>query len=484
MAFRHVLTSSLDPRVALKEMSIWNDTNEGSKPLNEGPGPIYTSSPSKNNNKERSGSSVPYIQINSFTLKEDSIESLIIDETNFIPTVTLVFEDDNGWLDPVQFPNKNPILSVYIKSLNEKMKPIRNDYVITSINGSSTKIIKGELFIPGIYTNISKSYGELTSRDVLFRTCEDLGLGFQSNQVSPSDKMKWFNPNWNSKDFMKHVISHAYQNDETFFEAFIDKYYYLNYVDANLQLEQDGEFDNTIFTGDSDYNISEDIQSNFNDAILVSPSALLENPKIKRGANVIMERHLVTENGDILLSGGFRKRIYYYDSRLNESDPIDKLTEFYIQPIVSRKPVRRERDLEPINEELKNIEVRKWISVQYKNVHPNFLAARAINSHNMKELNKIKLKVKTSGINSNSIRGMRIPVGIYETDIESRYDKAWDGETKKQVETKTSAEEIYYNEYLSGIYYSIGNRYLYEKGQGFNTEITLSKRDWVPNPEK
>lgn len=483
MAFKHVLKSTLDPTIPLKEVATFNDTNEGEKP-DAAQGISYTSGRSKNSNKERTGSFSPYIQINDFTLGDSDIESLVIDETGFIPRITVIFEDSQGWLDPVQFPNKNPILSIYIKSLHEKMKPIRNDYLVTSIKGSTSKIIKGELFIPGIYTNISKSYGELTSSEALFRVCQDLGLGFQSNQTSPSDSMKWINPNWNSKEFMKHIASHAYQDDQTFFDSFIDKYYHLNYIDANLQLEQDGEFDNTIFTGNKDYNISEDIQTELTKQAQVTPSGLIENPRVKSGTNAIMERHLVTENGDILMANGFKKRIYYYDSFLEEEDPVDNLVDFYIQPIVSTKPIRRERNLEPINESLKNTEVRKWVNIQYKNVHRNFIAAKTINSHNMKELNKIKLKVETSGINFNSTRGMRIPVGIYEMDTEMGWNRAWDGEQEKQTEIKGNLETIVYNEYLSGIYYSIGTKYLYEKGQGFKTEITLSKRDWVPNPTK
>ena len=310
MAFKHVLKSTLDPTVPLKEVAIFNDTNEGEKP-NAAKGISYTSGRSKNSNKESTGSFSPYLQINDFTLGDGDIESLVIDETGFIPRITVIFEDSQGWLDPVQFPNKNPILSIYIKSLHEKMKPIRNDYLVTSIKGSTSKIIKGELFIPGIYTNISKSYGELTSSEALFRVCQDLGLGFQSNQTSPSDSMKWINPNWNSKEFMKHIASHAYQDDQTFFDSFIDKYYHLNYIDANLQLEQDGEFDNTIFTGNKDYNISEDIQTELTKQAQVTPSGLMENPRVKSGTNAIMERHLVTENGDILMANGFKKRIYY-----------------------------------------------------------------------------------------------------------------------------------------------------------------------------
>jgi hypothetical protein len=487
MAFKHVLKSSLQPTILLVELAVWDDDlNTGAYVGTRGKAETlaYKSPKSNRGNAKETGSGAPFVQINDFILGEGDIESLILDESDFIPKITIIYEDTSGYFSPVQFPNKNPILSIYVKSTHEKMKPIRNDYIITSIRGGSTKIIKGELFIPGIYTNVSKSFNQSTSRDVLFKTCQDLGLGFQENQSSPSDAMNWINPNWNSKSFMKHVISHSYQNDQSFFDAFIDKYYHLNYIDANIQLEQDGEFDNTIFTGDIDFDISEEISPDTSKVMNSIPMGLVENPLLRQGTQKIKSRHLITENGDILTNSGFKKRIYYYDPLAGDGDPIDNEVDFYVQPIVSTKPIGKERDLTPVNEFLKEMEVKKWVGVQYKNMHQNYIAARAINSHNMKELNKIKLKVETTGINFNATRGMRIPVGIYESAAEAQWNKSFEGKDNNTPEIKASADSIVYNEYLSGIYYSLGNRYIYEKDMGFKTELTLSRRDWIPNPAK
>ena len=78
---------------------------------------------------------------------------------------------------------------------------------------------------------------------------------------------------------------------------------------------------------------------------------------------------------------------------------------------------------------------------------------------------------------------MRVPVGIYETDVDQEYSKSWDPTQNEQEPTQTMKGSLY-NEFLSGIYYSIGNKHTYEKGGSFKTELLLSKRDWIPNPTK
>lgn len=480
MAFRHVLKASLSPNIPLKEMAMWNNTGKGGGPQEK----HYQAASDGSNNKESTGNNSPFIQINDFDFATEDIETVIIDETGFLPEIKVIYEDTKGWFSPVQFPNKNPILSLYVKSTHEKMKPIRNDYIITSIKGGTTKVITGELFIPELYTNVSKSYNGMTSKDCLYKVCEELGLGFQANETVPNDAMNWINPNWNSRDFINHVAKYSYQNDDSFFHVFIDKYYHLNYVETNIQLEQDGEFDNTIFAGIQDYNISEDIQVEATKQMEALPQGLIESPKPIQGANIIKERHLITENGEILVNEGFKKRVYYYDTYLEEEDPMDKLVNFYVKPIKTKIESKRKTDLSPTNESLKNTESRQWINIQYSNVHQNFVAAETINSHNKSELSKLNMMATTEGINFNTTRGMRVPVGIYENDVDYAYSKTWEKESDDNQEDAGYQEGFSYNEFLSGIYYSIGNKHIYEKGDIFKTKIMLSKRDWIQNPKK
>jgi len=106
MAFKHVLKSTLEPKIPLKEMAIWNDTNEGEPPKE---GFAYTSSSSKYNNKERTGSGAPLVQINEYTIPDHEIETMILDETGFIPKITVIFEDSSEHFGPVQFPSHDPL---------------------------------------------------------------------------------------------------------------------------------------------------------------------------------------------------------------------------------------------------------------------------------------------------------------------------------------------------------------------------------------
>ena len=432
------------------------------------------------NNKEDTGKSVPHISINDFDIAEEKIIEMIIDETGFIPTISLMFDAGGGEFSPIQFPKANPILSVYIKSPHEKLKPIRNDYIITSIRGTDTLILKGELFIPKLYNNISASYTEMDSKEALKKICEDVQIGFQSNKTSPKDGMNWINPNWNSNDFIKHVLHHAYQNDDSFFDGFIDKYYYLNYIDVNLQIEENGEFDNTVFAGRTDFNLTEKIQSAPSKKLNSTPMGLLDHPRMQNYSGAIIERNLITNEGEILINEGFKKRIYYYDGWGPNRDFIS----FYVQPIVSKNSESKQKSLTPTNETLKDNEIKKWINIQYGNTHLNYNAAKLINHHNLEELHKIQLKATVNGINFNMGRGQRVPVGVYEIGGEAQAVRAWDGDQFSKNRNALKMDEIVFNDYWSGIYYLSGNRYIYETPTGFRTEHTLSKRDWRPNPEK
>lgn len=485
MAFKHVLKSILDPTIAVKEMSMMNTSSEGEALANR---KTWRTNESSMGKKDSAGSSNPFIMINSYILEDKGISDVIIDETGFIPTITVIYNDDSNQFSPVQFPGANPILSIYIKPTNEKMKPIRNDYIITSIRGIDTFIIKGELFIPKLYNNVSKSYKDLNSKDSILEVAREMDLGFQSNECNPSDSMVWINPNWNSSTFMKHVTSHSYQDEDSFFQVFIDKYYHVNFINVNLQIEADGEFDNTIFTGSSDYNLSDDVQSDASKTSVSVAMGLIQSIKTNEGSNVIFDRTLITNQGEILINDGFKKRIYYYDSSLSEEDPIDKLQDFYVKPTVSTNIINRDKSLVPENIQLKDNEIKKWINIQYENVHTQYTAAKIINHHNLLELDKIKLVAHTKGINFNASRGMRVPVGIYESSADAKTSRAWDSlEEKEKLLSKTGTgleSDTYeiYNEFLSGIYYTMGSRYIYEKGEGYRTEIILGRRDWVPNP--
>lgn len=482
MAFKHVLKSILEPTIPLKEMSLMNTTNEGDVPPAK---KVWRTNRQDRGSKDKAGAETPLIMVNSYIMNKKGIEDVIIDESGFLPNITVVYTDIDDNFSPVQFPGANPILSIYIKPPNDKLKPIRNDYIIRSVRGSETIVIKGELFIPKIYDNISRSYRDINSKNSILEVAKEMGLGFQSNDCDPSDKMTWINPNWNSKTFIKHVASHSYQDEDSFFQVFIDKYYHINFINVNLQIEADGEFDNTIFSGNIDYNLSENVQIEETKTATSVPMGLYQTPRSTTGNNIIRKKHLITNQGEILINNGFKKRIYYYDMSLNEDDPINKLQDFYVKPTESTVRIARENGLIPSNTQLKDNEIKKWINIQYGNVHAQYNAAKVLNHHNLLELDKIKLFAQTDGINFNASRGMRVPVAIYDAAQDSLYSKSYEKADIKSrsISNIKSKQEPVFNEFYSGIYYTMGSKYIYEKGQEYRTEIILGRRDWIPNPE-
>jgi hypothetical protein len=479
MAFRHVIKTVLKPSVALEELSSFNDTEEGSQPIRKG----VTSTPKwRPNRKDNLGKDVPFMRMRDFIFAKQDILEVIIDETGFVPTISILYEDSTGNFKSSQFPKTNIILELYIKSSHSVLKPIRNDYIITSIRGNETYLIKGELFIPKLYNNVSNSYNNLSSEKTLKKVCKDVQLGFARNSVSPKDKMTWINPNLSSYDFMKHVLGHAWQGDDSFIDGFIDHTYIFNYIDANLQLEQSGEFDNTVYTGTTDLNISADRQDQLSKELSKVPNGLLYYPKdIQRASGRIIEKSLITDQGDLLISDGYKKRIYYYDSRLNKDNPEENMVSFYAAPITSKTEIGPEKNLLPDNEYLKETEIRKWINIQYENTHSQYNASKLINYHNLNGLNKIKLKATVKGINYSVNRGMRIPVGIYELASGKYLDKVGSSVATSSEPGAPDIEKISYEEYTSGIYYVIGNRYIFDRENEYKTEHILTKRDWVPN---
>ena len=477
MAFRHVLKSTLDPKIPLVEIRKFGGTEEAKAEAGKKWDTVYAKHSA--NNKEQTGI-IPYLQINDYPIPEGDILEMTIDESGFIPTITVLILDGTGSFSTSQFPKSNMIASVYIKSPHDKLKPVRNDYLITSIRGNSELLIKGELFIPKMYNNVSNSYINLTSKDAIYEKCKELQIGFQSNETSPKDEMTWINPNWNSMEFLKHVISHSYQNDDSFFDGFIDKYYHLNYIDVNLQLEQDGEFDNTIFAGGIDYNISDDVTNDNSKIDDVQEISLLEHPRLGEFYGKIINRHLITSQGDILINDGYKKRIYYYDSELDKDDPMEKLIDFYVKPLsIQKNKTKNTTTLTPQNVDLKETEVKKWINIQYRNTHQQWNASKLINHHNNENIEKIQMIAKVKGFNFNVIRGMRIPVGIFQSRMNDAVEGAYNADIQVDESKK---DEIIMDEYLSGIYYVSGNIYRYSPEMGIVTEHVLSKRNWKKQP--
>jgi len=490
MSFKDTIKVTTLPTIQLKELSVV-DTSVASA---ENPGiiaPKYERSA-----KEIKGSELPLVKINAIEITE--IDKLIIDESGIVPKIKLSFTDPTGALSGPNYPKRDPILSLYIKTGNPAFKPIRCDFLITSIRTNQDAVMNasiihkgaqftmsGELFVPKIYDEISKSYQGMTSKQALTQIATDLGLGFAENEFEPADAMTWINPNRNSAWMISHILKHSYLDDDTLLHSFIDKYYNLNFINVSDQLQYGQEINQTY---DNDVDASQLVASKEAAALAkldktsyTVPLTLNNLDQFRGKPEYIINYSLMGDNGQILKSKGYRKMIYYYDHILEEES---KFTNFYINPAKLKGLEAEDIYLIPEDENLKANMTKKWMSIDYGNNHREWRASTIIHDHNNQELNKIKLKVQTAGINFQVYRGCGIPVIINIPRVDQKVIDSFK-EDSNVIGEKFRAGDLVIDQVLSGKYYVNEVKYVFDRMDPdfpYKTEFYLSRINW--NNEK
>jgi hypothetical protein len=491
MGFKQVIKTHIQPSIKLIELSDYDNSVDGE-------GAISKKDKNYADFSQVAGTQTPFVKMGGQIV--NNIESLIIDESGFIPKLTLIFVDGNGEFAGNYFPKRNLIVSVFINSSNDKFKPIRSDYLITEIKTISPKnrmggllvgkkttyIIKAELFVPRLYNNVSKSYKQMTSTDTLKKVCEELGLGYAQNEFATSDSMTWINFNTSPSNFIKQVLNYSFKDENSFFHGFISKELMLVMLEVNTQLIG-GDSDFT-FSNSTDSELTSLYQSQKNDVIKTGMNEseivnLLTSQRQSSGKpNYIYEANLISGQGSILKNEGYKKQIHYYDHTETESN---KFKKFFIVPTNSDGATEASM-LIPDDEGLDEVGNKKWMNVNYGNTHPRWNAARVINSHNLNELEKIKLRVLLKGINFQVIRGMDIPVVITQSMAEKiTKETGQNNEDGPNPENLPQDSEALDNQ-LSGWYYVKEAKYVYDKDDEhkFHTELILARREWAPNKIK
>lgn len=476
MALKNQILTTIQPTIPLREMSIIDLDTANQQNDN--------SNPSTASYAEYKGALIPMIRIAGvYTLPNNNVLNLTIHQDGFLPRINLTIYDENSLFQNVYYPVFDPILSVYIKSHHPNLKPLRCDFLITNINSSidqdtgvSIYHVEGELYVPRLYNNVSLSYAQVSSAECLKSIATDLGLGYASNEEQLNDTMTWINPNMSYYTFIRdEVVKRAYKSDKSFFTCFIDRYYILNLINVEKQMEQDTDFD--ISYQVSNYYKSAGLLKDSSQRILdnsVQQEIILSNHAMMGGSvNHVREHKLISNNGSILKNDSFRKRIFWYDRRQQNT------LNFFIEPLSNMKTQMGGEHQKPILLDLQNMEVKKWAGIDYGNAHVNNKFAQALNYHNMAELDKNILYVKLDAINPIIMRGSRIPVAIYNETYVDALKKAALGNTD-QITDGTNYK-LYLDDMLSDLYYVRDIIYKYDvftQPDSFTTIIILAKRNW------
>ena len=430
---------------------------------------------------EATGAVAPFVKINDHYINGGDIMSFQVTQNSFLPEISISFIDRDKVFTGVRSPKYKPIMSVYVKSTHTQLKPFRADFLITSIKPAygPTPIydVRGELYVPNLYNNVSKAYPDMTSFDALRKIAEELGLGFASNEEKPNDKMTWLSPNINYKGLIKRIVDFAYKDDSSFFTCFIDRYYMLNYVNVE-KIMQATDLDETLIglnqamLGQTRLNYSNEKEVDYS-----TPAIVTNHPNAKQSDGFIISYGFMSEHGQVLKEEFIRKRAIWYDHN-KEQD----ILSFFQEPITRQTPVQGQEYQLTQLDDFKKGEIVKWLGIDYHNAHKNYKFARLINDHNNRELDKNLLKVTLRGFNGSLMRGQKVLTAIFVDRTE-------------QLSIETNSQDIpsgsldrstYVDEYTTGQYYIKEIVYKYrpvgpENKNRFVTELWLARKEWKPS---
>ena len=229
-----------------------------------------------NNLPDRMAFRLPLVSINDYILRNETVTGFYVDYSSFIPTVMVEFIDMNNDMLSVNSLRDGSIIKIYIGGNGDELyyKPIRQDFIVTNImklnSGSQNEgewiqyRINGVLNVPMGHRKEAWSNSPCTSMQELFNLCVYTGLGFATNfTYSTIDSMKWENTSGGTFfEFMQNIASHACYSPNTFFTAFVDQYYVLNFIECHSLLSHGGDKTDTpamIYC-----NIQDDKQPNVN----------------------------------------------------------------------------------------------------------------------------------------------------------------------------------------------------------------------------
>lgn len=447
------------------------------------------------------GSLAPYIMIGASTFTHENIIDMVLDESGFLPTLKVSIIDKSGSFSGAYFPKANPILSLYIRSKNNKYKAIRSDYLITKINPSGSLLglgaaegagmryyISGVLFMPDIFSPISKSYPNMTTLELMHKLASELQIGLLTNESQTNDSMTWINPYWQYSRMLKYASDHAYKDDRSFFATYIDKYYFLNFVNVDGMLSQEDSFDEMWYSLNhyEDYTKASgsDGKGYENNLTEAKPDILyLTNfsPMIK--SDIFIKEIKPSSNvGAIYANIGAYGLVYYYDNFLAQKGQSlsNNFVNFDMRPNL---PIQYE------NADMRGSASGYWEGIDYNNNHDHFVWAKYNNYLNIVSMNQMTLEVVLNGVNLSLHRGQRIPVLIVREGKDASASYGAEVNLAEEDSTLSAAQKntrIYRDMYLSGYYVITRIRYNFKAftdkedtmDHNFFTEVTLARKTW------
>lgn len=425
------------------------------------------------------GQAYPYVVINGKEIPSTLLNRLEIDCMGFMPKLFMTMSLMNGKVDFFKriFPRAGDVVSIFLRSPNDNIKPIRNDYQIVTVDyvgsqyqgdvGESFIRITARMHIPNFYSQKTFSL-EGTSYEVLKKVAEELNIGFASNVDGTDDKMKWMTVG-NYENFINNVSRHMWQDENSFFTTFIDFYYNLNVVNVNRQFTYAPDGQPGVI---SDINLRVPSKNTTFEKDL-NVFALTNDLRTMSFNNYISRFNLINNASLITYKEGVSKDYSLYDfssksvvidrvNPLSTADAPQNVTPIYLNLSTGLQPSRT------------------WLGMQYAspigNVHKNYNFAEMLNTFNLMEIEKMMLEASLMNPNLFIHKGQRVPVLLF--NYGDNLDTITTTDPKYMMTDRTHSV---LNSFLSDFYYVKGHKIVYDPGHqvGFSQVIYLSKREWL-----
>jgi hypothetical protein len=513
---------TIKKKIKLDELSIVNMSKEDSSGGDVG----GQRSTGQANTAATVGRSYPLICINDYIIKPIEIVSCVISTISFLPTISLDLYFTNKVFIDKHLPKDGDIISVFVRGSNDVIRSIRNDYVVRGISvreaasAAPTVSIKGELFVPG-YTSDKATFGFIgTTKDALRDVASRLEIGFATNDEEETDDCQtWLCCANSYETYIDNIINHVWKDSTSFYKAWVDPYYNLNFINVNKFLLQPELIDITAF------NSAVDMEAQFpsdssQSVALMFPKLFSNMPFMQQSTLYIKSWDVVNQSTAITYKIGtdcITDTFVHNENLLNAgSDPVQKLSNVpTYNPdktdvcIVLRGRCKYDASnasssgLAKANYNYKDLYVKKaYTGIEYAmndddknntdsnktwsgNVHKNYNRSVYHNMINNLELNKMYIKLTVRGLCTEVMRGELVPVIVnYYSPNQS---------LENTTNNNPDMDMYNINKFYSGYYVVDGIKYIFDNMakhskftkssiSSFTTELILKRREW-PIPE-
>ncbi|MBW2998200.1 hypothetical protein KY321_01555 [Candidatus Woesearchaeota archaeon] len=459
----------------------------------------------------------PLIKINDYIVNGGEIDSLTIDCTDFLPRIILKCTFVHKTFITQNMPKDGDIISIAIRNKSDVLKLIRNDYVITSVvskknttevAGPTTMTFFGSLFVPFASSSKRNLSYEGTSFEAMKDLAQKTQLGFATNEDNTEDRQVWLSAFFTSLEYIDKTTLRAYKDDTSFFDSWIDIYYNLNFVNVNKQLmsgEDEVDIGAYLHNADTEFTYGENTSQ---EDVIEAPKVLSNYDTFKATSSYITFWKPSNNATNVTFQVGTKIncRLFEHNANLYEEDSSEKYWSVPLEPTYDPEKVDKYillrgratqdhsdkgEDLTRANYPFPEILVKNtWQGVQYTisnpdadnlqwdgNHHKNYVRAKVQNTINRKELDKLNVEILVKGLNTNIIRGDKIPIVLVQKD-----------KVENMIADKESQGLDTLDQFYSGWYYVKGFKIHFSNSKendnsimsNFSQTFVLSRREWPP----